>query len=66
MLSLRNCPTNAGRLWFFVAKQVCLSMGAFWLMHNADAQCLVGGNRRPKDEDFFCLNFSHLAINFIS
>ena len=63
MLSLRNCPTDAGSLWLFAAEQVCLSMGAFWSMCSADIRCLVGGKGRPKDgEDFFCLNFSHLAM----
>ena len=38
-------------------------------MHNADAQCTVGGEGRPKGrKEFLCLNFSCLAINmnFIS
>ena len=43
-------------------EQVFLLMKEIWLMHS-------GGERRPKGrEEFFCLDFSYLAIsvNFIS
>ena len=52
-----------------MVEQVFLPMGEVWAMHNADAQCTVGGEGKPKGrEEFLFLNFSCLAIdmNFIS
>ena len=40
-------------------------MGDALSMHNADTQCTVGRERRPKGrEEFLCLNCSCLAIKY--
>ena len=46
-----------------MAEQVFLLMEEVWSTHNADTQCTVWGEGRPKGrEEFLCLNFSCLAI----
>ena len=46
-----------------MVEQVFLLMREDWSMHNADTQCTVGGEGRPKGrEEFLCLNLSCLAI----
>ena len=48
-----------------MVEQVFLPMGEVWSMPNADTQCIVRGERRPKGrEKCICLNFSHLAIKY--
>ena len=67
MLPLRSCLVDVGRMPLFMAEQVFLLMGEVWLMHNADTQCAVEGEGRPKGrEEFLCLNFSCLAIKYES
>ena len=47
----------------FIVEQVFLLMGEVRSMHNADTQCTVRGEGRPKGrEEFLCLNFSCLAV----
>ena len=56
---LRSCLVDAKRMLLFMVEQVFLLMGEVLLMRNADTQCTVGGERRPKGrEEFLCLNFS--------
>ena len=61
MLSLRSYLIDAGRILLFPVE-----MGEVWSMHNADTQCTVPGERRPKgrEHSFLCLNFSRLAIKY--
>ena len=48
-----------------MAEQVFLLMGEVWSMHNADTECTVKGERRPKGKKkFLCLNSSCLAIKY--
>ena len=62
---LRSCLVDAGRMLLFTADQVFLLMVEVWLMHDADMQHTVGGERRPRGrEDVLCLNFSCLAIKY--
>ena len=55
---LRSCLIDARRMVLFMVKQVFLPMGEVWWMHNADAQCTVQGEGRPKGkEEFFMFKF---------
>lgn len=58
---LRNCLFDAWPMVLLMIEQVFLLMKEIWLMHS-------GGERRPKGREFFCLDFSYLAlsVNFIS
>ena len=59
---LRSCLFDVRPMVLLMIEQVFLLMKEIWLMHS-------GGERRPKGrEEFFCLDFSYLAIsvNFIS
>ena len=58
MLPLKNCLVGA-RILLFIVEQVFLLMGKLWSMHNADTQCIVRGERKPKGrENFLGLTFS--------
>ena len=37
----------------FMVEQLFLPLGEVWFVHNADTQCTVGGERRPKGREFF-------------
>ena len=48
-----------------MVEQEFLPMGKVWSVHNADTQCTLWGERRPKGrEKFLCLNFSCLAMKY--
>ena len=52
---LKSCLIDAGRMLLFMAEQVFLLTGKVWSMHNADTQCTVRGEGRPKGrEEFLC------------
>lgn len=58
---LRSCLFDVWPMVLLMIEQVFLLMKEIWLMHS-------GGQRRPKGREFFCLDFSYLAlsVNFIS
>lgn len=57
MLYLRSCLVDVKRMLFFMAAQVFLPMERVWLMHNADAQCTVQEEKRPKGQGEFLFTF---------
>ena len=63
---LRRCLDGAGRILLFLYGCACISAnGEVLLIHKEDTQSTVRGERRPKGrENFLCLNFSCLAINY--
>ena len=54
---LRSCLVDAGRMLLFMVELVFLPMGEVWLIHNADTQCTVGGERRTKGRRIFTFKF---------
>ena len=65
MFSLRSCLVYAGRMLLLMVEQVFLPMGEVWSMPDAKTQCTVGERGGQKAEkNFFCLNFSYLAIKY--
>ena len=54
---LRNCLVDVGRMLLFMVEQVFLPVGEVWSTHNADTQCTVGGEGKPKGREEFFLKF---------
>ena len=55
---LRSCLDDAKRMLLLWLNRCFLLMGELLLMHDANTQCTVGGERRPKGkEKFFMFKF---------
>lgn len=62
---LKSGLVDARGMLFFMVEEVFLPTGEIWSMQDANTQCIVRGNRRPKGrEEFLWLNLSCLVIRY--
>ena len=54
---LRSCLVDGRRMLLFMVEEVLMPVGEVWLMHNADTQCTVWGERRLKGRKKFMFKY---------